>query len=195
MLQDLTPLHGPYTWTRLDRQGFQQHFQLIYRQALAGTGAFVLPQHRWRNKSLADGEWYFGVFLGQEPVAFHYGTPVEPRVYRMRNSAVAATHQGRGIYSALLRVVMAEAIASGYRRLESQHRADNNGILVPKLKAGFHICGLEINPRPRLGTLVKLVHFTDELPREMLAFRTGSLPLTARLAGLLPKPKRGGLSE
>ncbi|MBI1194193.1 MAG: GNAT family N-acetyltransferase [Bacteroidetes bacterium] len=189
---NLIPLHGPYTWARLDRQGFQQHFKPLYRLALAGTGAFVLPQHRWRNKNLAESEWYFGVFLEQEPVAFHYGTAVEPHIFRMRNSAVAPAHQGRGIYGALLRVVMAEALAAGFRSLESQHRADHNGILIPKLKAGFTISGMEINPR--LGTLVKLVYFSDALPREMLAFRTGSQPLNTRLAGLLPKPKpaKGG---
>ena len=185
MLNEMPPLHGPYTWTRLDRHDFQVHFQPLYRLALAGTGAFVLPQHRWRNKALAAGEWYFGVFLEQEPVAFHYGTPVEPRVFRMRNSAVAAAHQGKGVYSALLRVVMDQAMAAGFRTLESQHRADHNGILIPKLKAGFKISGMEINPR--LGTLVKLVYFADPLPREMLAFRTGSRPLNPRLAGLLPK--------
>jgi len=187
MFSDLTPLLGPYAWRRLTRQEFQQHFQPLYRDALARTGAFVLPQNRWRKSELAADEWYFGVFADREPVAFHYGTPMEPGVFRMRNSAVASAHQGKGLYSALLQAVMTEAIRGGYRRLESLHRADHNGILVPKLKAGFQISGLEIDPR--LGTLVRLVYFADPLPREMFAFRTGSVPLSKRLSGLLPKPR------
>ena len=43
--------------------------------------------------------------------------------------------------------VVEAARASGFREMYSRHRADNNPILISKLKAGFVIAGFEVAPR------------------------------------------------
>lgn len=67
--------------------------------------------------------------------------------YAMVVSVFAQEHRGRGLYKALLPRVIEAARASGFREIYSRHRADNNPILVPKLKAGFVIAGFELAPR------------------------------------------------
>ena len=54
-----------------------------------------------------------------------------------------------------------------------QHVADNNAVLVPKLKAGFVVSGFEITPN--LGLLLQLRYVFAPLLREVHAYRVGSL--------------------
>ena len=55
--------------------------------------------------------------------------------------------------------------------ISSKHSATNNRVIIPKLKAGFVISGLEISDR--YGTLVRLEYFTNPKRRELMDFRSG----------------------
>jgi GNAT superfamily N-acetyltransferase len=55
--------------------------------------------------------------------------------------------RGKGLYTALLARVTAAAADAGFREMYSRHRADNNAILVPKLRAGWLIAAFEVAPR------------------------------------------------
>lgn len=80
-------------------------------------------------------------------VGGYWGSQDSEGRYAMVVSVFAAAHRGRGLYTALLPRVVDAARASGFREMYSRHRADNNAILVPKLKAGFVIAGFEVAPR------------------------------------------------
>jgi len=80
--------------------------------------------------------------------------------YYMINSVFRPDVRRKGLYRALLPRVVAAAAAAGFSEVYSRHRVDNNAVLVPKLEAGFVICGFEIEPR--FGLLVHLRRYLIE---------------------------------
>ena len=84
---------------------------------------------------------------GDEVVGGYWGTQDTDARYCMVVSVLREDWRRRGLYSALLPRVVEVAAASGFREIYSRHRADNNAILVPKLRAGFVIAGVEVAPR------------------------------------------------
>ena len=180
-----------FNWTPISWEIFRSDFQSIYRDSQAGTGTFVLPAMNQRKKE-PKNQILIGVYCGNQPAAFHYGSPDSAGAFRMRNTAVAQPFRGQGLYVAMLELVLNQARELGYNTVESKHRADNNAIIIPKLKAGFHITGLEIDGRA--GVMVRLTYSFQDLQKEMLAFRTGSKTLSGKLAQLLPKPADDVLS-
>jgi hypothetical protein len=63
----------------------------------------------------------------------------------MFTSAMDPDFQRRGAYSAILSSVVAYANEAGVSAVLSQHRADNNAVLIAKLKAGFLISGFRVS--------------------------------------------------
>jgi GNAT superfamily N-acetyltransferase len=181
--QSAHALCGPYTWRLIDRALYRRDFQALYKQSLAGTGALVGAIWRAPQRRPSPDQRWIGVYQGVEPVAFHLAEPWGEGVFRMRNTVVAPGHRGRGIYKALVELVLEQARHMGYARVESVHRADNNPILIAKLKAGFVIGGMELDPQ--FGLLVRLVYPFSELERDMRAFRSGSAPWSEKLAARL----------
>ena len=82
-----------------------------------------------------------------ELVGGYWGSQDTEGRYAMVVSVFASAYRGRGLYTALLPRVVEAARASGFREMYSRHRADNNPILISKLKAGFVIAGFEVAPR------------------------------------------------
>lgn len=113
------------------------------------------------------------IFHGDKFVGWHTGNQESADTYYMRNSAVLPEHRGRGLYSALLAEVMSRLSEKGFQRIYSRHTATNNAVLIPKLKAGFVITGLELSDN--FGTLVHLTYMTNALRRKMLDFRCGEI--------------------
>ena len=67
--------------------------------------------------------------------------------YYMTVSVFRPEWRGRGLYRALLERVTTAVAASGFREIHSRHRADNNAILIPKLRAGWVIAAFEVAPK------------------------------------------------
>jgi GNAT superfamily N-acetyltransferase len=67
--------------------------------------------------------------------------------YYMTVSVFHPSWRGRGLYTSLLSRVTAAVADAGFREMYSRHRADNNAILVPKLRAGWVIAAFEVAPR------------------------------------------------
>ena len=88
--------------------------------------------------------------------------------------------RGRGLYRALLPRVVAAARDAGFREVVSRHRADNNPILVPKLRAGFVISGFDVSPR--WGLLVHLRRYLVEELALMHAYRVDGAEREALVA-------------
>lgn len=94
----------------------------------------------------------------------------DARTAYMVNTALLPGHRGRGVYTRLLPVVLGALQAEGYSLVRSHHHATNNAVLVPKLRAGFVVSGLETDHH---GMMAVLIHPFDPVYREYLDVRSG----------------------
>lgn len=115
----------------------------------------------------------WGIFHGDEIIGWTFAQQSDHDTLLMRNTAIDPAHRGKGLYTALLPLVIEHARRSGYQRIMSTHHASNNAVIVPKLKAGFIITGLNVNEK--FGLLVTLTCYLTEarhrLANERIGFR------------------------
>ena len=126
---------------------------------------------RLRRASKPGFELRMGVFLGDELVGWHYGRQEPSHSYYMQNSAIFPNHRRKGLYSKLVKEVVARATAAGFQTIWSRHRTTNNDVIIPKLKAGFIITGVEVDDG--FGTLVQLKYITHPFRKKMYDYRVG----------------------
>jgi hypothetical protein len=65
----------------------------------------------------------------------------------------------------------------------SKHQASNSAVIIPKLKAGFVISGLEV--LEWAGTLIKMSYFHNQHRKDAFDFRTGYKPPTSDIKSVL----------
>lgn len=104
-------------------------------------------------------------------VGWSFGYQKDAEEFYMVNSAVLSEYRNRGIYNHLLELMIEKAKKEGFQIISSTHHASNNAILIPKLKFGFKIVGMKLNPR--FGTLIDLHYYTNEKVGSVLDYRTG----------------------
>lgn len=121
----------------------------------------------------------YGFFLqlGEEIIGWHCARQQSSSVFLMEESGIRPEYQGRGYYRQLLDTVVNFAREEGYAAIVSTHAADNNRILIPKLRYGFFIKGFEINPM--YGLDVKLIYYFNEAQRFAHHRRVGSRAATS----------------
>jgi len=101
---------------------------------------------------------------GDEPIGSYHGEQEPWGRYYMVNTILAPAWRSRGLYRAMLGNVERAVAAAGFREMYSRHRADNNAVIVPKLKAGWLISAFEVTLK--YGLLVHLKKYlVDELVR------------------------------
>lgn len=105
-----------------------------------------------------------GAFQDERLVGWTHAVPDGANL-RIVNSGVASEFRRRGIYSQLVRQTIDHAIARGYVSISSRQAADNNAVIVAKLKLGFFVSGFEYSEV--YGPLVRLSYLTGELRREL----------------------------
>jgi len=108
----------------------------------------------------------------KEVIGWHVGFQKGPSFYMM-NTGVIEQYQRKGIYTALLQKIIAIVFEKGFIDITSKHNASNNSVIIPKLKAGFIISGMEIDET--FGTLVNLKYFFNEKIKNVYLMRTGDL--------------------
>jgi GNAT superfamily N-acetyltransferase len=111
------------------------------------------------------------VYQGSELAGWSFGVQEGPARYYMINTGILPAHQGRGIYTALLPRILEILKDEGFQIIYSRHTATNSRVIVPKLKAGFVISGVEVSDV--FGLLVHLSYFTNPLRRRMMDVRSG----------------------
>ncbi len=118
-----------------------------------------------------------------EPIGAYWGMQEPFGRYYMVNSILRPEWRGRGVYRALLANVERTAAAAGFREMGSRHRADNNAVIVPKLRAGWTIAAFEV--APRFGLLVHLRKYLMDGFTKAFGYRVDGGHVTAlRAAGL-----------
>ena len=106
---------------------------------------------------------------GNAPMGWAYGVQDQRSTFYMAITAIHPHWRGRGVYGAYLDRVLGFCREVGFREVVSRHQADNNGVLIPKLRAGFQIAAFEITPN--YGLLVHLrYNFSPEM-RKVYAWR------------------------
>ena len=116
-----------------------------------------------------------GAYDGEQLVGWSTGWLERGNVWYMANSGVIASHRRQGVYTRLLAEACAWARANGAVVVRSQHSVLNNPMLIAKLRAGFHICGL--SQGAQMGMLVELTfHLT---PERLALFRERVIPHVA----------------
>ncbi|MDL2343521.1 GNAT family N-acetyltransferase [Deinococcus sp. MIMF12] len=107
---------------------------------------------------------------GGEVVGWHSARGWDERTVYMSNTALLPAHRGQGLYTRLLPHLLNTFRAAGYTLVRSHHHATNNAVIVPKLRAGFRIQGLEVNHH---GLMAVLIHSFDDVYREYMDVRSG----------------------
>lgn len=95
-----------------------------------------------------------------EPIGSYCGCQDSGGRYYMQNTILLPAWRGRGLYRTLLARVEATARDSGFLEMWSRHRADNNAVIVPKLRAGWVIAAFEVGPK--YGLLVHLRRYLND---------------------------------
>ena len=114
-----------------------------------------------------------GAFRGDTLVGWTLACPEGTSLLYMINSGVAATERQQGIYSELARMVIDHAKSRGYISIQSRHAANNNPVIIAKLKLGFFVSGFEYSEV--YGPLVRLTFLLGNLRRTL--YRNRSTPI------------------
>lgn len=124
---------------------------------------------RLKNKQRID----IGIFKDDEIIGWSYGWQggMESATYYMANSLVIPAYRGRGLYKLMLEKIIKISKELNFQTITSRHVAANNPVIIPKLKAGFKITGMELSEIH--GNLVHLTYFHNELRAENYDIRCG----------------------
>jgi GNAT superfamily N-acetyltransferase len=95
-----------------------------------------------------------------EPIGIYQGEQQDSGRYYMASTILRPEWRGRGVYRALLAQIEAAVRASGFLEMSSRHRADNNAVIIPKLRAGWVIAAFDVEPR--YGLLVHLRRYLHD---------------------------------
>lgn len=107
---------------------------------------------------------------GGQVVGWHAARQRDRRAVYMSNTAFLPAHRGHGLYTRLLPVILAFLREQGYDLVHSRHHATNSAVLIPKLRAGFRLQGLEVGEH---GVMALLVHSFDDVYRAYMDVRSG----------------------
>lgn len=175
-------LHGGYTMRRLADDAYRALFEQHVRHCFGTSVLFDIDRalddadraaaDALKAKVVRSEPWNFGLYDEQGTfVGWTRGRPCSIHEFTMNNSAVFPDHRRRGLYTAMLNAVLERVRAEGYHFVTSRHHANNNAVLIPKLKAGFVIRGMRISDQ--YGVIVELIYYLHEVRRKVHGFRAG----------------------
>ena len=128
----------------------------------------------------------YGIFQDDTFVGWHLGQQNFAGTFEMSRTGILQAHRRRGLYTALLPIILAQLKNDGFQVVVSRHNLTNNAVIIPKLRAGFVISGFEVNDS--FGTLVQLSYFFNPLRRKMIDVRVGQRGLDDETRELLVRP-------
>jgi ribosomal protein S18 acetylase RimI-like enzyme len=129
-------------------------------------------------KALDYGAIRVAAFRGDSLVGWTFACQEGPSHLHMINSGVAPVERRHGVYSELVRLIIEHAKSRGYVAIQSRHAANNNAVIVAKLKLGFFVSGFEYSEV--YGPLVRLTYLLGEGRRELHRARPSPIRRTGR---------------
>ena len=120
-----------------------------------------------------DGVLRIGAFRGDALVGWTFARAEGASHFHMVNSGVAPLERRHGVYSKLAQLVIESARSRGCAAILSRHAANNNAVIIAKLKLGFFVSGFEYSEV--YGPLVRLTYLLGERRRTL--HRTRSSPI------------------
>jgi hypothetical protein len=194
MLTQDSVLFGNYTLRVLDNAEFgplfRQYRSIIFQTMLDFDiqQALSIEEQtataRLRERMGTPFRLNIGLYHRQEFIGWSFGIQESAEKYYMVNTGILPQHQGKGIYSALLPRILSALQREGFQIVYSRHVATNNQVLVPKLKVGFVITGIEVSDV--FGVLVHLSYFFNPLRRKVLDVRVGQARPDAEVKRYMP---------
>ncbi len=166
---------------RLEDQIFGEYFGFNLSKALDDASRKKLDALK---KNLPNGyQLCLGIFMNDgELVGWQYSVQEKGGEVLMKDTGILPAHQKKGTYKRLLPIVLDIFRAQGFTAAISYHRTTNNGVIVPKLKAGFLINGITTD---EYGMAVQLIYPFNDLYRESLQVRSGERRPRGHLASLM----------
>jgi len=140
-------------------------------------------QNKLKDRLKSRYELNLAIFHEGQMVAWSRGYQTSMDEFFMVNSGVYPKHRRKGLYALLLDQVVERVRAEGFQLIWSVHATTNNAVIIPKLKKGFAISGIDI--LEIYGVAVKLVYHFNQIRRETLDFRTGLKAPSKELKGLI----------
>ncbi|MBC8045279.1 MAG: GNAT family N-acetyltransferase [Fimbriimonadaceae bacterium] len=124
------------------------------------------------NKNLKDAlQLYFFIKKGEEKIGWAIGKQISHDTYQMNNTSIFETYRNKGIYKKVLSTLLNILKEKGFQKVISYHHPVNNAVIVPKLKTGFIITGMQMHEN--FGTLVQLTYYFNETNKKLIDYRVG----------------------
>ena len=120
-----------------------------------------------------DGMLRIGAFRGDALVGWTFAHTEGASHFHMVNSGVAPAERRHGVYSTLARMVIENARLRGCVAILSRHAANNNAVIIAKLKLGFFVSGFEYSEV--YGPLVRLTFLLGERRRTLHRIRSSPI--------------------
>ena len=180
----MEPIHlfGSYYFREASAEEFEPFFNA--HRATVFIENIVLPLEDWttdREKvmrsdlsALIRERFILRIIIlkNDEIIGWHLGRQIDDEQFNMNNTGILKEHRNKGIYSSLLPKLLELIREKGFQKVVSKHHASNNAVIIPKLKAGFVIHGMEISERH--GVFVLLAYIFNEDRLKAFQFRTGA---------------------
>ena len=131
----------------------------------------------------APAEHCFLLLAGERLAGVTSGMPsrATTTTYLTNHTTIHPDFRRLGIYAELQRRVIAYSREAGFRRVDSSHAPSNNAVLVAKLRAGFRIVTLDLDPAH--GPTLVLRYFHEPVELAAYEYRCGHASVTPELAG------------
>ncbi len=135
-------------------------------------------------------QWYFLIYDNETPIGRHFGFQKSELEYFMANTGILPEYQNRKIYSAFLKFIIERAVDEGFQFITSIHHADNNAVIIPKLKAGFIIqsFGFLIQTmilESNFGPMIQLVYPAKDIYRKTFNAGFGAKAISTEMNKLI----------
>lgn len=180
------PLAGRYALERLEASDYwplhevelRQHFPEEFYFDLRALASEAEQRARTRIEAseaavrLAD---FWAVRDGDRIVAMFSGHQKDADTWRMWHTNIHPDYRRRGLYAEIIQRTLAYARELGFSVVVSEHAPSNNPVLIAKLKAGFRVAAMELDPA--VGPSLVLKYFHDEAHRRAYEFRCGHASL------------------
>ncbi len=126
-------------------------------------------------KKNLNGNYQLRVALlhNNELIGWSFGWQDSSDTFFMGASAIAPEFRRKGLYTNLVSYVLEKTQGLGFQTVSSCHILHNNPVIIAKLKLGFVIRGIEIDPVH--GTLLRLNFHHNQLLKSAARFRVGAV--------------------